>query len=154
MEIIYVRLVSLGTSRETLLKLYFSRFHTNCTNRELTKPKSDRLGEKTRLAEPGCPAQGTDASGVTIRFSIWKVRTPNASLVGGIRRFEACWPSSFEVAHSSFGRMLYTAFMSKSVDNNEKSGFFERRSFLGMNFLEKRAAENRADALAFSFPEI
>ena len=54
----------------------------NKNYRELTKPKSDRLGEKTRLilGEPGCLARGTDASGVTIRFSIWKVRTPKARL--------------------------------------------------------------------------
>ena len=42
------------------------------------------LGETKRLTlgEPGCPARGTDASGDTIRFSICKVRTPKASLVG------------------------------------------------------------------------
>ena len=36
------------------------------------------------MGEPWCPAWGTDASADTMRFSIWKVRTPKASLVGGI----------------------------------------------------------------------
>ena len=39
--------IFLKTGPETILNRQISRFATDCTNRELAKPKSDRLGEKT-----------------------------------------------------------------------------------------------------------